>query len=118
MRKIASAIKSAAQEYDVADAYIPSIMKKYATTKLPDSNVAYELISLRNVDEEGMNNYRNVIMKMASNITESNMEYDTIVDIADKAAEDIFALDQHYGIKYASDQPDPYEIIYTGPTME
>lgn len=118
MRKIASAIKLAAQDYDVADAYIPSIIKKYATAKLPDSNVAYELISLRNVDEDGMNNYRNVIIKMASDITESNMEYDTIVDIADKAAEDIFALDQHYGIKYASDQPDPYEVIYTGPTME
>lgn len=118
MRKIASSISAAAQEYEVAEDYIPSVIKKYATAKLPDSNVAYELVGLRNVSEEQLDNYRNIIVKMANDITASDMEYNTIVDIADKAAEDIFVLDKEYGIKYASDQPDPYDVIYTGPTMQ
>lgn len=118
MRKIASAIKSAAQEYDVAEAYIPSVINKYATAKLPDSNVAYELVGLREANGVDVSRYQDVIVKMANEISESDMSYSSIVDIADKAAEDLFVLDQEYGIKYASDQPDPYEIIYTGPTME
>lgn len=118
MRKLACVVNQAAKDFNIVPEYIPSVITKYATAKMPDANVAYQLIELRDNGRVDMNRYKEVIVKMANDLADSDMELDTMQTIADNAAEQLYCLDEEYNIKYASDQPNPYEVIYNGPTIE
>lgn len=117
MRKLACSIVKAANSFDISSEYIPSIIKDYATEKLPDVAMAYNLVSLRKSAGVDTEEYENIIEKLASAISESDMTYDTLVKLADAAAEDIYVLDQVNNIEYSQEQPNPYEVLYNGPTM-
>lgn len=117
MRKLACAIVKAANSFDISSNYIPSIIKDYATDKLPDVAMAYNLISLRKSAGVELDAYENIIEKLASDISQSDMEYETLVKLADSAAEELYILDQVNNIEYSQEQPNPYEVLYNGPTM-
>lgn len=118
MRKIASNIMESAKEFDIAPGYIPHVITKYASKRIPNAAQAFELIGLRKSACENINEYENIIEKLANDLAECNGSEDAMMDIADKAAEELLVLDKVNNIKYAAAQPDPYDIIFNGPTME
>lgn len=118
MRKVAKVVYQAAKDFDVATQYIPSVITKFATTRIPNVAVAYELIGLRKQAGVDMAQYEDVLDKMANAISDSDMSEGAILTAADEAAAELTAIDASYNIKYATDQPDPYEVIFNGPTMD
>lgn len=116
MRKLACVIKKAAEQFEIEPEYIPSVINDYATNKLPNVAVAYELVSLRKNASVDIEPYEEIIEKLATAISESDMETSTIINLADEAAEEILVQDKLNNIKYAADQPNPYQILFNGPT--
>lgn len=118
MRKIASVVINAAKEFDIAEGYIPSILTKFATEKLPEVATAMQLVSLRKSATVDVEPYEQVIIKLANDISNSDMSDESINSCADEALASLYELDKANNIKYAAAQPDPYDIIFTGPTRK
>lgn len=115
MRKIAREVINAAKDFDVAYDYIPSQLTRFVTDSIPDVSVASELVQLRKSANVDIDRYNDVICKLANDMSASDMSANAIEACAAQAVSDLFDLDQEYNIKYASDQPDPYEVVYCGP---
>lgn len=118
MRKIAKVICDSVKEFDITPSYVPSVITKYAASCMPNVATALSLIELRKQAHVNMEDYYNVLEKLANDISNSDMTQEAIISIADNTAEQLFILDKAYNIKYASDQPDPYDVIFNGPTFE
>lgn len=113
MRKLASTIMQAAEEFDVAE-NATGVLKKFAQVRLPDVQKANALISTRTNDKEL---YTYVLNKMANDLAQSQ-NFDQAMEIADQAASSIYSIDKKAGLEYNDMQLDPYDIIFSGPTFE
>ena len=116
MRKIAKEVISAARDFDIAYDYIPSQLTRFVSGNIPDVSISSELAQLRKSANVDIERYDEVIQKLANDMSDSDMSDEAIEACTDVAVNALFDLDQEYNIKYASDQPDPYDIVFSGPS--
>lgn len=116
MRKVASAVAEQANNFGVGDRLTYEIAK-YASKRLPDIDAAQSLMSLRVSQVEDMTPYEACLDKFASALAECE-SFEQTQEIVDQTAADIYAIDKKAGVKYSMVQPDPYEILLSGPTLE
>lgn len=120
IRKIAKVVLDAAEEYGVAKEYIPSRLIKYAETRMPDVALANSLVSLRkNANTvQSLDAYESVVDELSGALSSSSMTESEILSLGDNAVSQLIDLDNQYNIKYASDQPEPFDIIFSGPSLK
>lgn len=116
MRKIASAVMEAAREFGIQD-NASGVLKKFAQIRMPDIQKANTLVTLRNQDVDSSIGYADIMNKLASDLMGSE-NFEQAMDAADTAASLMYSLDKKAGVQYGPLQPDPYDIIFCGPSIE
>lgn len=116
MRKIAFNIMEAAHDNNVSYSDLTPEVKSLGTRNLPDPYAAEALVNSRKscgVDAEPYKAIaRDLQTKMASASPEDSIE------MADEAAKEMYLMDKEANITYGRNVMTPYEMLFTGPTIE
>lgn len=116
MRKVASALIEAAEELEVPYEELPKDVRTYGVQRLPDPYAAQVLIGIRKQAGAAVEPYTEIMGMLQKAMTKVASHAEAI-SVANIAAEEIFDLDHDNGIRYSNKMPDPYGIIFTGPTL-
>ena len=116
MRKVASTLIKAATAHDVPMEEMPTVVCQFGIQRLPDPYAAQVLVGIRK--QAGINTdpyialldeLQNAMTKIAS--------HEEAINLANAVAEEMFDLDYDNGVRYSNRMPTPYDIIFTGPTV-
>lgn len=117
MRKVACNIIDAAAEYDVPLEELTPEIRNMGVKKLPDPFAAGELIGIRKNAGVDMTPYLAAMAMLGEAITKT-ASADAAIAMADDVAAQIVRMDNQNGIIYSNMMPNPYDIIFTGPSLE
>lgn len=116
MRKVASSLMKAANEYQVPAEEMPAVVCRFGIQRLPDPYAAQVLVGIRKQANVAIDPYIELISTLQDAMTKIASHEDAIA-LADVAAAEMFDLDYDNGIRYSNRMPNPYDIIFTGPTL-
>lgn len=117
MRKAAKAILEAAHAHDVAESSIHPVIIKYGAVRLPDPRTASSLLYMRKNAGINPEPYADILLPLVDEM-EKAASVMAALDMAENAAYNMFMLDRQNHVKYGSNCPDPYSLLFCGPTME
>lgn len=118
LRKAARAIVEAARELTGDTLTLDPTIIKYGSVRTPDPYAASIILSgSRKSAGVDVSAYTNIMDALASEL-EKCAAFDTMMALADAAAQQVYHLDKEAGIEYGSIYQDPYTILYCGPTPE
>lgn len=117
MRKVAYNIVDAATAFSVPVSELTPETRNMGIKRLPDPFAASDLIGIRKNAGVDVTLYKSILAELEESITKTASVDDAIM-LADDVAARIVQMDTRNGIKYNSLMPNPYDIIFTGPTLE
>ena len=118
MRKVATALVKAANAHSVATCDIPGVVLRYGVMRLPDPYAAEAMLSHMRKNAgldttpyvQAVANLRTALTKVA-NHTEA-------IKLAEATASTIYDMDCDNHVRYSARMLDPYELIFSGPTVD
>lgn len=116
MRKVAFAVVEAAEETNLPLAELPDTVLRFGENRLPDADTARLTIGCRKKANVDMKPY-NILMEGLCEEMNKAATHTEGIAIAEKIASALVQLDQKNHIIYSASQPDPFELIFTGPTV-
>lgn len=115
MRKIAFNIMEAAEEHGVPYNELTAQVQRLGTRRLPDPYAAETLVGMRKRAGADVTQYTNAIKELQEKV--AGLGAMEAIEAADETAKEIYFMDKEAGVVYRNGQLDPYELLFTGPTV-
>lgn len=120
-RKVAQAIVKAASSFAVASEELPTQVISLGTDRLPDPFMAREFVGRRKLAGVDLDPYIDLIDQLDTALLKSAAldedACDKAISIGDNIACKLYELDLNNNIRYDNRMLNPYQIIFTGPTL-